>query len=84
MASLALQSLTATGMFGNISYFQTAALNSRDADDAEHEQHGRSLLGSRIVVEHAKGPRGPDSSGRYFMRDKLTTHVLSLTGVHPG
>jgi len=29
-----------------------------------HEQHGRSLLGSRIVVEHAKGPRGPDSSGR--------------------
>jgi len=36
----------------------------RDADDAVHEQHGRSLLGSRIVVEHAKGPRGPESSGR--------------------
>ena len=48
-------------------------MNFRDADDAVHEQHGRSLLGSRIVVEHAKGPRGPDSSGRYFIRDNLTT-----------
>ena len=37
-----------------------------------HEQHGRSLLGSRIVVEHAKGPRGPESSGRY---DCLMTHL---------
>ena len=52
--------------------------NSRDADDAVHEQHGRSLLGSRIVVEHAKGPRGPDSSGRFVLQDKL--YIFSITG----
>ena len=35
----------------------------RDADDAVYELNGRDLLGSRVVVEHARGPRR-DRSGR--------------------
>ena len=29
----------------------------RDADDAIHDLNGKELLGTRITVEHARGPR---------------------------
>merc|ERR1712029_997616 len=29
----------------------------RDADDAVHDLNGKDLHGSRVVVEHARGPR---------------------------
>jgi len=32
----------------------------RDADDAVHDLNGRELLGERITVEHARGPRRSD------------------------
>ena len=35
----------------------------RDADDAVHDLSGRDFLGSKVVVEHARGPRR-DRSGR--------------------
>ena len=37
------------------------SLLCRDAEDAVHDQHGRSLLGNRVTVELAKGPRGGDT-----------------------
>eukprot|EP00088_Acartia_fossae_P017642 TRINITY_DN20078_c0_g1_i6.p1 TRINITY_DN20078_c0_g1~~TRINITY_DN20078_c0_g1_i6.p1 ORF type:complete len:123 (+),score=14.08 TRINITY_DN20078_c0_g1_i6:41-409(+) len=43
--------------------------DSRDADDAVHEMDGRSLLGTRIIVEMARGTRrdrsGDRRRGRY-------------------
>jgi len=35
----------------------------RDADDAIHDLNGKELLGTRITVEHARGPRR-DGGGR--------------------
>eukprot|EP00126_Sphaerothecum_destruens_P011749 Sdes_comp20954_c0_seq3m18672 len=38
--------------------------DKRDAEDAIEREHGRNLLGSRIVVEWAKGNRGERSDTR--------------------
>merc|ERR1719242_2888578 len=42
----------------------------RDADDAVHELNGRDLLGSRVVVEHARGPRRENRGGGGDRRDR--------------
>jgi len=40
----------------------------RDADDAIHDLNGKELLGTRITVEHARGPRR-EGGGRGGGRD---------------
>ncbi|XP_041352381.1 serine/arginine-rich splicing factor 4-like [Gigantopelta aegis] len=35
--------------------------DNRDADDAVYELNGKDLCGERVIVEHARGPRGEDS-----------------------
>ena len=43
----------------------------RDADDAVYELNGRDLLGARVVVEHARGPRRDrDAYGGHSSRDR--------------
>ena len=42
----------------------------RDADDAVYELNGRDLLGSRVVVEHARGPRRDNRGGGGDRRDR--------------
>merc|ERR1712107_802309 len=40
----------------------------RDADDAVYELNGKELLGQRVSVEHAKGPRRDRDRGRSPLR----------------
>merc|ERR1712072_1483020 len=44
----------------------------RDADDAIHDLNGKELLGTRITVEHARGPRR-DGGGRGRDGDRRRT-----------
>lgn len=38
--------------------------NTKDADDAVYERHGRELHGERIIVEHARLPPGSRGGSR--------------------
>jgi len=61
--------------------------NSRDAEDAVHDMHGRRILGSRITVEFAKGtqhikePRRAPWVSKYGapQRTKFRLKVLNLS-----
>jgi len=61
--------------------------NSRDAEDAVHDMHGRRILGSRITVEFAKGtqhikePRRAPWVAKYGapQRTKFRLKVLNLS-----